>query len=256
LAGVARSAAARSVRRRAARGVHATAPVHPRPCRRPGRAGAFRGPILRAPDAGRPRLPRTAMARSCDPGEALSSRAASGNRIWALPTGPEGANRGLLFSWGARPQVSRPTSPPRGGRHGGRPNNAVVSRKVGGRLVVGSPLRIEKRFRNGTGTMVRTTPRWTGRSRPAIGDGLNATCSRACRPTVTRDRSEGRRGQRKRSPPIEPPCGWQRERWVCPDYRTQPPHLFLHIGQQGKPHSSHRGEAAVSRPQGRGWRRG
>ena len=44
----------------------------------------------------------------------------------------------------------------------------------------------------------------------------------------------------------------RRRRWHCdpPDYRTQPPHPRLHIGQQGKPHSSRR--KAVSRPQGRG----
>src|SRR3954464_2713190 len=44
----------------------------------------------------------------------------------------------------------------------------------------------------------------------------------------------------------------RRRRWHRdpPDYRTQPPHPRLHIGQQGKPHSSRR--EAVSRPQGRG----
>src|SRR3954454_13908087 len=43
----------------------------------------------------------------------------------------------------------------------------------------------------------------------------------------------------------------RRRRWHRdpPDYRTQPPHPRLHIGQQGKPHSSRR--EAVSRPQGR-----
>ena len=41
-----------------------------------------------------------------------------------------------------------------------------------------------------------------------------------------------------------------------PDYRAQPPHPPLHIGQQGKPHSSRRCKATVFRPQGRRRRRG
>src|SRR3954452_2748852 len=41
-----------------------------------------------------------------------------------------------------------------------------------------------------------------------------------------------------------------------PAYRAKPPHPLFPIGQQGKPHSPRRCEAAVSRPQGRGWRRG
>src|ERR1700712_4184532 len=51
--------------------------------------------------------------------------------------------------------------------------------------------------------------------------------------------------------------GWsRRRRWhrAPPDYRTQPPHPHLHIGQQGKPHSSRC--KAVSRPQGRGMMEG
>src|SRR3954447_9523411 len=48
----------------------------------------------------------------------------------------------------------------------------------------------------------------------------------------------------------------RRRRWHRdpPDYRTQPPHPRLHIGQQGKPHSPRR--KAVSRPQGRGMAEG
>ena len=51
------------------RGVHMTAPVRPRPYRRPRRAGAFRGPILLQPrSADRGEASVLGTARSCDPG--------------------------------------------------------------------------------------------------------------------------------------------------------------------------------------------
>jgi hypothetical protein len=68
------------------RGVHMTAPVRPRPYRRPRRAGAFRGPILlqpRSSDRGEASVLGT--ARSCDPGSSHPPADHSG--IFRLPDG-------------------------------------------------------------------------------------------------------------------------------------------------------------------------
>ena len=66
------------------------------------------------------------------------------------------------------------------------------------------------------------------------------------RPKVLTGRSQN--GTRVGSSIGNPRRRWRRD---PPDYRTQPPHPRLHIGQQGKPHSSRRRGAAVSRPRGR-----
>jgi hypothetical protein len=68
------------------RGVHVTAPVRPRPYRRPRRAGAFPGPILLQPrsnDRGEASVLGT--ARSCDPGSSHPPADHSG--IFRLPDG-------------------------------------------------------------------------------------------------------------------------------------------------------------------------
>jgi hypothetical protein len=71
------------------------------------------------------------------------------------------------------------------------------------------------------------------------------------RPKVLIGRSQN--GTRVGSPIWNPRRRWRRD---PPDYRAQPPHPPLHIGQQGKPHSPRRREAAVSRPRGRGMAEG
>jgi hypothetical protein len=96
------------------------------------------------------------------------SRRRNSRRCWRRDQRRAGARKNARA---ARAIVAPPGSIP---ASRGRPNNAVVSRKVGGRLAVESPLRMEQRFRDETGTMAWPTPRWMGRSRPAIHSGLDA----------------------------------------------------------------------------------
>src|SRR5215204_4105037 len=87
--------------------------------------------------------------------------------------------------------------------------------------------------------------------------GLNAS-ERPLSRSVIVNRPKVPIGRSQKGMRVGPSISVSRRRWHRdpPDFRAQPPHPPLPIGQQGKPHSPRRYEAMVSRPQGRGWRRG